>query len=788
MMGTVPGRTVSWLPANHAGRSGHSPCRKLAAEAVSAAAFTGLAICVHLALMPASDSSLAYLAFYPAVTLAALLRGQRAGILAAALSVLVTALWLVPVQTSAHWAGLAVFAGSCLLTAGVAGALHRSRALTAQAGERLALAMEASGTGLFEQDHVRDEIYWPPAVRGIAGIAPGEALSLETYAQFVHPEDREIVLAKIQEARDPAGPGLLAMDHRVLRQDGTVRQVSVRSRTFFSGRGASRRPLRTIGLIEDVTDRKLIEDELRTSQARLAAIFENAEDAIIALDNSQRITLYNHGAEQVFGHSPAEAIGRPLGMLLPERFREKHSHLVLDFGAGSVAAHRMGQRNQITGLRKNGEEFPAEATILKLSGPGGLVFTTILRDMTETRRIEHDLEARIAERSQQLHEEMRRRQAAQEAAAQSQRMEALGNLTGGIAHDFNNLLTVITGNHQLLEMELTDEAQRCYLAEAARAAGMGARLNQRLMTFARQRRLAPVPVDLNGLIIGVREMLHRSLGEHIAVATELSAGLWPVKADPTEVENALLNLAINARDAMPGGGGLVIATGNVTIDAAKDGLEPGEYVSFSVTDTGIGMTPEVKARAFEPFFTTKERGKGTGLGLATVYGFVKQAGGHVTLQSGPGQGTAIEIYLPKHELTQELTPAADRDAVPRGAGETILLVEDNPDVRRVTMTRLQTLGYRVVEAASAASALALLDAGEPIGLVFSDIVMPGGMSGYDLARQLRQAQPGRKILLTSALSEDMPHRNGDGLEGFKVLQKPYTLASLANHIRDALDH
>jgi CheY-like chemotaxis protein len=197
------------------------------------------------------------------------------------------------------------------------------------------------------------------------------------------------------------------------------------------------------------------------------------------------------------------------------------------------------------------------------------------------------------------------------------------------------------------------------------------------------------------------------------------------------------------------------------------------------------MTPEVKARVFEPFFTTKEHGKGTGLGLATIYGFVKQSGGHVTLQSEPGQGTAIEIFLPKHELAHGLAPAADGETIPRGAGETILLVEDNPDVRSVTKIRLQNLGYRVVEASSAAGAVAILEGGEPADLVFSDIVMPGGMSGYDLARQLRQGQPSRRILLTSALSDGMA-RNGGGLDDLKVLQKPYTLASLASHIREAL--
>ena len=316
----------------------------------------------------------------------------------------------------------------------------------------------------------------------------------------------------------------------------------------------------------------------------------------------------------------------------------------------------------------------------------------------------------------------------------SQRMEAIGQLTGGIAHDFNNLLTIITGNHELLEMELEDAEQNDLLARANNAALMGARLTNRLLTFARRRRLDPVVLDLNEQVLGMAELLRRTLGETVALGTLLAPRLWPTRADPSEVENAVLNLAINARDAMPTGGKLVIETRNVVLDermiASEVGVEPGDYVRLSVSDTGIGMTPEVLARVFEPFFTTKEPGKGTGLGLSVIYGFVKQSGGHVTLYSEQGKGTTVNLYLPRtlSESEQEAS-GGPREAVTALAGETILLVEDNAQVRSVTARRLQNLGYAVVEAENAAAAIELLRSRSDIDLIFSDVVMPGGMSG-----------------------------------------------------------
>jgi PAS domain S-box-containing protein len=533
--------------------------------------------------------------------------------------------------------------------------------------------------------------------------------------------------------------------------------------------------------------RSQIERELRASQARLAGIVDNAEDAIICVDEAQFITLFNHGAEKIFGYRSDEIIGKPLSDLIPERFRNRHSEHVTTFGRGEVSASRMGSRGQITGKRKDGSEFPAEATILKQESQGRIEFTTILRDASERSRIEDRLEQLVAERTRKLHDEMRRNQNSQAALAHLQRMESLGALTGGIAHDFNNLLTVISGNLELIGMDLEDVRSRKYLDEALRAVEIGARLNQRLMTFAKQRKLAPAPINLNEQVIGVRELLRRSLGETITLTVVLADELWTVKADPSEVENALLNLAVNARDAMPAGGKLTVSTENMTVGpaATSDGILPGDFVVLSVSDTGTGIPPEILPRVFDPFFTTKESGKGTGLGLPTIYGFVKQSGGHVRLESAVGAGTTVSIYLPRvaGNPAAELKPASPRVGL-RKEQKTILIVEDNPEVRRITIERVETLGYRVIACSSGKEALEHLEKVENIDLVFSDVVMPGGISGIDLARICKKRWPNKKLLLTSGYSgldegDDIP-------EDLTILEKPYNRQALAAALSTAL--
>jgi PAS domain S-box-containing protein len=534
------------------------------------------------------------------------------------------------------------------------------------------------------------------------------------------------------------------------------------------------------------------EEDVRLARARLSAILDNADDAIISVDRGQKITMFNHGAEKIFAYTAQEVMGQPLGMLMPARFKQAHEGHVRGFGETGVVARRMGERSEIFGRRKDGTEFPAEASISKIEAPEGTMFTAILRDITERKQLEASLEARVAERTAELEKEMAQREATQEALVRSQKLQGLGELAGGMAHDFNNLLTVITGNLEFLDTRLRDDASRDLVHRADEAARMGARLIGRLLTFGRQRKLNPEVVNLNEIALGMTEILRRTLGEHIVLNASLASDLWSTRVDPSETETAILNLAINARDAMPKGGQLVIETSNAALqkpdEAAAMGMEPGDYVKLAVSDTGSGMPREVIARAFEPFFTTKEPGKGTGLGLATIYGFAKQSGGHATIRSEVGKGTTVALYLPRHAGAESAArpKAPEKGDGGKRASETVLVVEDNPGVRDLTVRRLGLLGYKVLVAENGPAAVIVLEKGEKVDLVFSDVVMAGGMSGVDLARWVREHRPGVKILLTSGFAEIAEDEAAAGLD-IRLLRKPYKQADLARAVREALE-
>ena len=576
---------------------------------------------------------------------------------------------------------------------------------------------------------------------------------------------------------------------------GDRRVISLGKAEFQDGK-----PVRVIGFVCDVTERWQAENAVRHSQLRLSGIVSIAADAIISIDEQQHITMFNHGAERIFGYTSEDAIGQPLAMLLPERFRTNHGAHVQQFAASDTTARHMGDRREIFGLRKDGVEFPAEASISKLLIGGECTFTVVLRDITDRKRTEQALElsnqaleARVAQRTAQLQAETERRLEAQAALSRAQRMEAFGQLAGGIAHDFNNLLTIIMGNQELLEMRLQDPKQLALLNRAQEAAEMGARLTGRLLTFARRRQLEPTLLNLNEQITGMVELLRRSIGEQVTMTTNLAPRLWTVRTDASEIESTVLNLAINARDAMQSGGTLVIETAECTIDDGEIGgeskLPGGDFVRLSVADTGTGMPPEVLARAFEPFFTTKPPGKGTGLGLSTIYGFVQQSGGAVTVYSEAGRGTTVNIYLPRAADGGSAVHAVPADAaVPVAKGESILVVEDNPAIREVAVKRIAELGYKVVEAENGPAAIAVLEAPDcGIDLVFSDVVMPGGMSGFDLARWIGVNQQGIKVLLTSGYPEQVSGAPETQRPDVKLLRKPHNRIELARALRDVLD-
>jgi signal transduction histidine kinase/ActR/RegA family two-component response regulator len=395
-----------------------------------------------------------------------------------------------------------------------------------------------------------------------------------------------------------------------------------------------------------------------------------------------------------------------------------------------------------------------------------------------------------------LQAEVRRREMAEEALRQSQKMEAVGRLTGGIAHDFNNHLTVISSNIELLQRRLpAGSASLVRLTDAAMTGVQrAATLTHRLLAFSRQQPLEPEPLDLARLVANVSELLRRTLGESIAIETVLPGGLWLTRVDANQLENALLNLGVNARDAMPTGGRLTIETANAQLDDAYAALHAevtaGQYVMLAVTDTGTGMTPEVVSKAFEPFFTTKPLGRGTGLGLSMVYGFVKQSGGHLAIESDPGQGSSVKIYLPRYirpEPKQAPNGHAATDAQPPAQGETILVVEDDEAVRRSSAEALREMGYEVLEAGDAMDGVRLIVDRGGIDLLFTDVGLPGGVNGRALADAARSARPGLRVLFTTGYTRDAILKDGTLDPGVYFIAKPFNLADLAAKIREVLD-
>jgi CheY-like chemotaxis protein len=365
-------------------------------------------------------------------------------------------------------------------------------------------------------------------------------------------------------------------------------------------------------------------------------------------------------------------------------------------------------------------------------------------------------------------------------------MESVGQLTGGIAHDFNNLLMVVSGNLELIEEAADNGRVRQFAVAARRAADRGAKLTAQLLAFSRRQRLSPKLVNAYELISEFEGLIRQAVGGACEVRLLTDGPLWPCHVDPPLLETALLNLALNGRDAMPNGGVLKIETRNVVLDeGAVAGCLPGSYVKVSVTDTGCGMPPEVRDRVFEPFFTTKEVGKGTGLGLSMVYGFVRQSGGYVAVESTPGAGTTVALYLPKATQTPDPGVEAIQTQAIRGGSERILVVDDNEDLLKVASAMLTAFGYRVLCARNSVEAIQMFESGQEFDLLFSDVLMPNGMNGVELAREARRLSQGIKILLTSGYARDVLERHG-AVDEFPIIDKPYHLADLARRLRSIL--
>jgi PAS domain S-box-containing protein len=520
-------------------------------------------------------------------------------------------------------------------------------------------------------------------------------------------------------------------------------------------------------------ERELRETEVRRERSRaeeklkkLSRAVEQSANLVIITDADGVIEYVNPKFLDATGYALDEVSGRKPSLWKSGKTSDKeYAELWRTILAGD------DWHGEFENKRRDGSVMSVSAVISPIKDESGRIthFIGIQEDITHRKELERQLQ-------------------------RSQRMEALGQLTGGLAHDFNNLLMVIIGNLELMEGEIGESTpqSRQRVRNALDASFRGAQLIRQLLAFARRQPLAEKTFNLNELTSKTMELLRRTLGEQITIDLALADGLWPTVADPTQVETALANLAINARDAMPGGGRLTIETANKHLDeqyaAENVDVTPGDYVMLAVSDTGTGIPPDVLSRVFEPFFTTKGQGRGTGLGLSMIYGFVKQSRGHIKIYSEVGHGTTVRLYLPRAE-TGPVAPAAEAPPEePQGiaGGATILLVEDNASVRATAAMQLASLGYRVIEAADAAAALAILDQGQAIDLLFTDMVMPGGMTGVQLAREARERRPELKVLFTSGFI-DAAVQNDLRAEGFAgFLSKPYRKRDLARRVHEIL--
>ena len=552
------------------------------------------------------------------------------------------------------------------------------------------------------------------------------------------------------------GETATAAEYTIKRRDG---QTYIGSYNFAPIRDTSSRITGAVVSVRDITDEKHAANRLRESEARLSSIIDTAADSIIVIDEKGIIQSANRATEGIFGYALDELVGRNIGMLMAPSLAAQHDRfLIASSGKGAV--------RQVDAKRKDGAMVPIDGAVTEWrDGEGRRFFTGIMRDLTERKRNE-------------------------QALANARRLEAVGQLAGGVAHDFNNLLHAISGNLEIAQDLIGDEATRSFLERARNAAEKGSALNRRLLSLARKRTLKPERLNLNDRVQETAKLLASTVGEHISVTIDLAAGLWITLADSGEIDSAILNLAANARDAMPGGGSIRIATSNVSLDAAAaklhQGAAPGDYVRLAIADNGVGMPQGVLDKATEAFFTTKGPGAGTGLGLTSVASFAGQTGGFMSIESAPGHGCTVMIYLPRATqgpVAQGLRPSG----VPLGRGQLILVVEDDDEVREVTLKRLELLGYSTAEAKTGPEALERLTSQAEVQLVLSDIVMPGGMTGYDVARWVGSNTSNVKVIMCSGYNEGDRIGVAQGaIDGIITLSKPYTRDQLARALSSAL--
>ncbi len=510
--------------------------------------------------------------------------------------------------------------------------------------------------------------------------------------------------------------------------------------------------------------RKDILSTAQKSEKMVLALLESASQAIISIDRNGRIVLANPRAEQMFNYTRDELIGARIELLLPESKRAGHSRQRDDYFA-HPRARPMGIGMELSGRRRDGTEFPVEVSLSHIETDEGMFGIAFVSDISQRKQLEEQL-------------------------VHAQKMEAVGRLAGGVAHDFNNMLTVISGYNRMIIEELSPlDPLHSYAEEIGKAAERAGAITNQLLAFSRRQVIQPRIINVNAVVAQTEKMLRRLLGEDIELTLTLPNGVGNIQADPNQIEQAVVNLAVNSRHAMPTGGHIAIETGNVHLDEdyikTHLGVKPGEFVMISVTDTGHGMDAAVKQRIFEPFFTTKERGKGTGLGLASVYGMVKQSGGDIWVYSEPGKGTTFRLYFPKvAEAVTELK-LVEQDGEERPGNETVLVVEDEKPVRDLTVRMLQQLGYSVLSAASGEEALEISHSyGAKISLLLTDVVMPQ-MSGRQVADALTATRPDMRVLYLSGYTGHTVIHHGVESD-VNFLPKPFSRDALSKKVDEVL--
>ncbi|QAU44459.1 PAS domain S-box protein [Bradyrhizobium guangzhouense] len=593
-----------------------------------------------------------------------------------------------------------------------------------------------------------------PSSEAILGYAPDEMIG-RSGEDFIHPAHLEKSREEMRELRRGGHPRLA--DTRCFHKDGREVWLSwlgswsdQAKRFFFVGR--------------DMTEARLAAESLRESEQLARNIVETALDAFVQTDEHSTILNWSSRAEELFGWRREEALGKnAIDLIVAESERERVKGGLARF-LDSAEGRALNRRRELMVRRRDGKEFRAELSVTALRRREGILFNVFYRDLTD-------------------------KIASEERVRHAEKMEAVGQLTGGVAHDFNNILTVITGTIEILADAVAKDPGLAAITKMIdEAAGRGAELTQHLLAFARKQPLQPREIDINSLIIDTAKLLRPTLGEQIQIESVFEDESCVAVVDPNQLTTAILNLALNARDAMPGGGKLIVETGAAYLDevyASANDVPPGHYVLIAVSDTGTGIPSQMLARVFDPFFTSKGPGKGTGLGLSMVYGFIKQSAGHVKIYSEEGHGTTIKMYLPPGK-----TPAAVAEGVTpvtiEGGHETILVVEDDRLVRDYVLAQLHSLGYVTLQAANAAEALAIVASGTPFDLLFTDVIMPGKMNGRQLADEVLKTRPDLKVVYTSGYTENAIIHHGRLDSGVLLLAKPYRKSDLARIIRRAL--